>query len=807
MIRRELDSGWTVTSAGGPVPAEVAERVFQATVPGVIHTDLLAAGAIPDPYDGANEGTLAWIGRSRWRYELSFDWAPNGEQRHDLACDGLDTVAAVALNGTIVARVQNQHRRYRFDIRELLVDGENRLVVEFDSALETAEAMARMLGERPRPPVFLHPFEMIRKSACNFGWDWGPDLVTAGIWRAIAVESWSGSRIESVRPSARADGSITVNVDVERERDTSPPATIECRVGGAVSTAVGDRVSVELELEDPLLWWPRGYGDQALYDLHVSTPDDSRSMKVGFRTIDIDSTPDADGTPFQLRVNGEPIFVRGANWIPDDAFPTRVDRDRYSRRIADATDANMNLLRVWGGGVFEADDFYDLCDERGVLVWQDFLFACAAYPEEEPLWGEVTAEARDVVSRLAWHPSLALWNGANENIWGHSDWGWVDVLEGRTWGERYYLELLPSIVSELDPDRPYVPNSPFSWSADHHPNDPSDGLMHIWDVWNEVDYTTYASYRPRFVSEFGFQGPPAWSTLTRAVHDEPLRVDGPELLNHQKAPDGQVRLREGYAPHFPEPGNFTDWHWTTQLNQARAVRFGIEHFRAIAPICQGAIVWQLNDCWPSVSWAAVDGDGIRKPLWHALRASYADRILVLNAAELTIANDSPEPYRGDVVLKRWTLAGECLDTEIVSVVVNARDSATIPLALSPAGDLTSVRANGFDGSLRLDREPIEFAPSPAVLATQVSESANGYIVTVKALSVVIDLCLFPDRLDPRATVSGGMVNLLPSESARFEVTCASLKDPEALVRTPVLRTANDLFSQTKHTDAHSFPVQ
>src|SRR6266540_3838995 len=354
MIRRELHQGWTVTAAGGPVPAHVVGREYPAVVPGVVHTDLLAAGAIPDPYIGTNEHTLAWIGRSRWRYELRFDWTSDSAARHDLACDGLDTSASVTLNGVLLGRVANQHRRHRFNLRDALTAGSNHLAIEFDSSLEVVEAMAQRLGRRPQ--VYPHPYAMLRKSACNFGWDWGPELVTAGIWRAIAIESWSGSRIDAVRPSARADGAVTIAVDLERDSDEP----VEVR-----------------------------------YELVVSTPDDYRSMRVGFRTVEVDATPDADGVPFQLRVNGVPVFVRGANWIPDDAFPSRLDRARYARRIADATDAHVNLLRVWGGGVYESDDFYELCDEHGVMVWQDFLFACAAYPEEEPLWSEVAAEAGD----------------------------------------------------------------------------------------------------------------------------------------------------------------------------------------------------------------------------------------------------------------------------------------------------------------------------------------------------------------------------------------------------------------------------
>jgi len=796
MIRRELHQGWTVTAAGGPVPAHVVGREYPAVVPGVVHTDLLAAGAIPDPYIGTNEHTLAWIGRSRWRYELRFDWTSDSAARHDLACDGLDTSASVTLNGVLLGRVANQHRRHRFNLRDALTAGSNHLAIEFDSSLEVVEAMAQRLGRRPQ--VYPHPYAMLRKSACNFGWDWGPELVTAGIWRAIAIESWSGSRIDAVRPSARADGAVTIAVDLERDSDE--PVEVRCELAGVVATAAGgDRLAVDLAVADPDLWWPRGFGAQARYELVVSTPDDYRSMRVGFRTVEVDATPDADGVPFQLRVNGVPVFVRGANWIPDDAFPSRLDRARYARRIADATDAHVNLLRVWGGGVYESDDFYELCDEHGVMVWQDFLFACAAYPEEEPLWSEVAAEAGDAVDRLAWHPSLVIWNGGNENIWGHGDWGWADELDGRTWGEGYYLDLLPSILAKLDPDRPYIPNSPFSWDESHHSNDPSDGLVHIWDVWNERDYTAYAEYRPRFVSEFGFQGPPAWSTLVRAVRDEPLRPDGPELMTHQKADDGQGKLGRGYRSHLPEPKDFTDWHWTTQLNQARAIRFGIEHFRSLTPRCQGTVVWQLNDCWPVISWAAVDGDGIRKPLWHALRSAYADRIVAFDGDDLVVVNDSPSRYAETVTVTRHDLTGDAIVSLGLPVTVPARGVLRVPLAPEylrdpAAAGCVSVTAPGLEGSVRLDGEPLHGLP-PQELTTTVSATASGYRLTVVARSLVVDLCIFPDRLDPDATVDRGLVTLLPGENAVFEIATMKRLDTEALTRRPVLRTANDLLAR------------
>ncbi|KRF33862.1 glycoside hydrolase family 2 protein [Yonghaparkia sp. Soil809] len=759
-------------SAGGPVPSSIAGRAIPASVPGVVHTDLLASGLIPDPYLGMNEHELTWIGRSRWLYSLDFDWRDDGMRRHDLACDGLDTSAVLRLNGVELGRVANQHRRYRFDVAEVLVSGLNRLEIEFDSALEIVEEEARRVGDPPRPPVFPHPFSLLRKSACNFGWDWGLDVVTAGIWRPIAIESWNGTRITAVRASARADRTATVTVDLEGDGEFT--ATI----AGVSATGRG---AIELTVPSAELWWPRSHGAQPLYDLVVETDDDRVVQRVGFRTVEIDSA----GGAFGVVVNGEPVFVRGANWIPDDAFPSRVGRARIAARVTDAIEANMNLLRVWGGGTFEHDDFYDECDERGVLVWQDFLFACSAYPEEEPLYSEVAAEARDAVDRLASHPSIALWNGANENIWQHVDLDWDTQLDGRTWGERYYLELLPSIVAALDTDRPYVPNSPFSWNSENHPNDPSDGLCHLWDVWNDLDYTAYADHSPRFVSEFGFQGPPAWSTLTRAVHDEPLRLDGPQLLSHQKADDGQAKLARGLAPHLPPGRDFVDWHWATQLNQARAVRFGIRHFRSLAPYNQGSIVWQLNDCWPVVSWAAVDGDGVRKPLWFALQEVYADRIAIISGDEIVAINDSAEPLDTTIEVVRAT------GRESVTVSLGARSVRRMPL---PSGSgWVALRSDELEGDLRLAGEPVDIDLSAPRMTTHVDRTANGYRVTVTAAELIVDLCLFPDRIQSTATVDRSMVSLIPGESATFEVAVQGDIDPTLLTAAPVLRSANDLF--------------
>ncbi len=534
---------------------------------------------------------------------------------------------------------------------------------------------------------------------------------------------------------------------------------------------------------------------------------DSWDGQTGFRTVVLDTTPDEHGTPFRFVINGRPVFVRGVNWIPDDCFPHRVDHDRYASRLAQAKDAGANLLRVWGGGIYESEDFYRLCDQLGLLTWQDFLFACAAYPEEEPLRGEVVAEAREAVTRLAPHPSLVLWNGSNENIWGWHDWGWPERLGEASWGLGYYLDVLPGLVAELDPTRPYLPSSPWSLSADIHPNDPDHGCVHVWDVWNERDYTAYRDYVPRFVAEFGFQGPPTWSTLTRAVSDKPLTPDSPGLLVHQKAADGMGKLARGLAGHFPEPAGTDDWFWATQLNQARAVSLGITHFRSWQPRCAGTIWWQLNDCWPVVSWAVVDGDARRKPAWYALRRGYADRLVTIQprAAGLAVVvvNDTDQPLTDTLQLTRRSFTGAVLAAAEVAVSVPARASHTAPVPphlATPGTASTELlvadgTAEGVDRALWFFAPDTDLALPVPDLAVSAVAAPDGYRVHVTAGALVRDLALLADRVSANATVDDMLVTLLPGESVTFAVRTTARVDPAEFTAPEVLRNANQLVTR------------
>jgi beta-mannosidase len=806
--RRELHEGWTLTVASGPAPAEIAGAVVLATVPGSVHTDLLAAGLIPDPYLDDNEAALAWIGLCDWRYSLNFEVTDSSADRADLVFAGLDTIAEVELNGASILSTRNMHRSYRADVAKHLRAGTNSLVVTFRSPIRFADAASLALGYRPH--VNHHPYNAIRKMACSFGWDWGIDTASSGMWRPVVLETWSGARLAEVRPVALVEGDDGVlETSVRIERDTDGEFAVRVTVAGIESSgtipAGSDSVIIRTAIPDVELWWPRTHGAQPMYDVAVSLGEIDRVTKrVGFRTITFDTTPDEEGTAFTIVVNGEPIVIRGANWIPDDAFPHRVDRARYDRRLDQAIFANLNLIRVWGGGIYESDDFYDACDERGLLTWQDFLLACAAYAEEEPMRSEFEAEAREAVGRISSHPSLILFNGNNENVWGYEEWNWQARLEGKTWGAGYYYELFPEIVAELAPQVKYTPASPFSPVEGKAQNDPDHGSMHMWDLWNQKDYPEYRSYRPRFVSEFGWQGPPTWSTLVQSLHDEPLTPESPGMLVHQKAMEGNAKLTDGLVAHLPLPNTMEDWHWAMQLNQALAIRTAIEWFRSLQPHCMGNIVWQLNDCWPVTSWAAVDGYERPKPLLYALRGANADRLLTIQPAgtglDLVVVNDTAVAWTGPLAIRRLDFAGGELAREQHDVAVEARSSLRIPLppSMSTAGnefaeliraELGGTSSHWFFSEFR-DSELRD--PAPTVVADAVE---GGWSLTVTAKVLTRELSVLVDKIDPAAVADSALLTLLPGESATIRVTGAPAATAEDFASPLVLRSANQLVTQ------------
>ena len=829
LTRRPLHADWTVRAAAGPVPEPLAGLTIPAAVPGGIHVDLLAEGLIPDPFHGDNESLLAWIGLVDWTYRTTFAWTPDGDDRHDLVFDGLDTVATIRLNGEAIGEVANQHRSYRYDVAALLREGANELEVAFRAPVPYANQASLDLGARPRP--YPLPYEAIRKSACSFGWDWGIATYTSGIWKAVHLESWSTARLAEARVVATPEGDggrVCVDVVLDRTDAGGHPAAVRVTVRGpgaegsaevtAEATLEGTEGRVEVELGDVERWWPVGHGDQPLYTVEVilerdGVVIDGAARRVGFRTVRWNTEPDADGTPYELHVNERPVLVKGVNWIPDDALPVRVDRDRYARRLRQAVEANINLVRVWGGGLYESDDFYELADEMGLLVWQDFLFACAAYPEEEPLRSEIEAEARENILRLAPHASLVQLVGNNENLWGFEEWGWKLSLDGKSWGATYYYELFPALVAELAPHVPYAPGSPFSpeteWDAASgrqtgpHPNDETRGSVHLWAQWNFRDWATYREHTPRFVAEFGWQAPPAWTTLTGSVDDDPLTPESPGMIVHQKATDGNKKLTSGLLPHFRVPADMETWHWAMQLNQALAVGAALDHFRSWAPHTMGAIVWQLNDCWPVTSWAAIDGAERVKPLYHALKRAFAPRVLTVQPRGTDLAavlgNDTDETWRAAVRLRRMTFGGDVLAETTADVTVDPRGTLTVPIdavvgTATDAADEVLVVEAGDERGVWYFAEPRDSALGDPGLSVSTRAVAGGTEVSITAAGFARDVTLLADKAHPSAQPEDGLLTLLPGETGRIVVRHRDdvRLEADALADPRVLRSANQL---------------
>lgn len=808
---RELSQPWILRPLSS-TPIGDPGLSIEAQVPGCVHTDLLRNGLIPDPYLDDNENQLSWIGRTDWEYTSDFQFEKTDDERIDLCFDGLDTIASITLNGRPIGSTFNMHRRYRFEVSEVIANGSNTLSIIFRSPLEYSEEAEKTRGTYPHSNP--HPYNQIRKMACNFGWDWGPIVPTSGIWRPVRLESWSTARLASVHPRVTvADDAGMVDIEVLIERAAQgTPLTLTASINNqSVSVPIGptsDHATCRLRVPDVQRWWPRTLGDPHLYNLEVELASTARTLehltkRIGFRSVSIDNSPDSIGSKWEISVNDSPLWIRGANWIPDDCFPTRVDSNRYRHRLTQAQEANIDLLRIWGGGIYEDDVFYDLCDELGILVWQDFLFACAAYPEDPTTQSEVEAEARDNVTRLQHHPSLILWNGNNENQWIHEINNWDASLKGRPWGVKYYSEILPGVVAELDGTRPYWPGSPYSDDA-HFPNDEDYGNTHIWDVWNSVGYSSYREHSPRFVSEFGFQGPPTMATLRQSITHKPLESDSPLLWHHEKADSGKEKLTRGLSDQFPVPSDFDDWHYLTSVNQARAIQLGIEHLRGLGERCSGAIVWQLNDCWPVISWALVDGYGRLKPVWYAVRNAFSRLHVAIHpsrssrdALRAHFSNLTQEDWITNPFFRRVNSDGETLTEHRFSLTIPANTDADWPV---PA-DL-SVPSDPTREFLVVDTPEMrnlwfwvpdkEFRYPKADLEASAQRTANGAIVSVKAKTLVRDLSLLVDRVAPDSIVDQALVTLLPGESTIFRITNAPGAPSQSFSSSEVLRSVNGI---------------
>jgi beta-mannosidase len=786
-------------------------------VPGDVHTALISAGRIEDPFYDRNERECAWIEDREWWYRTTFRGqkeALRADERLRLVFHGLDTFATVWLNGEELGGHQNMFREAAFDIGASLRRGENTLAVLFDRPLDHAgEEHPDQWGRNPERVS-------MRKAQFGFGWDWGPRLPTVGIWRPVELRRERQASIRGVHfytleidPTGKR-AAVAVRVEADRFAAEGP---IEASI--TLSAIDGDLVSEHtltldgegsdlggtayLTVEKPHLWWTHDLGQPALYGLRVDLRRegnvlDRRASKVGIRTLKLDQSPDPEepGTRFfRFVLNGVPIFARGADWIPADSFVGAIPHERYENLIFAARDANMNMLRVWGGGIYEHDAFYDLCDSLGLLVWQDFMFACAVYPEKPASFvAEVEAEARYQVRRLRSHPCLALYCGNNENQWIHDRTYW-DRDDTTVPGALYYHKMLPRVVAELDGRTPYWPGSPFG--GDDH-NDRRQGNVHNWEVWHgnvprrfgerperdtapeSVSYLRYAEDSGRFISEFGMHASPVRETLRRAIPEDQLYHHSPSMDHHNKDdPKNKGDNLMSNVTGLPEDlDEYVDF---SMISQAEGLKFALEHFRRRKPHCSGTLFWQLNDCWPVLSWSVLDHNGFGKAGYYYARRAYSPLLASFRAlpdglVELWLTNDTLSEARGDVTVRLATFDGATIWEEDHSMHVSSNVSRPVArwtaqrlagspdryLSVSSKGDLFPSNRHFFAAIKDLGRTSVE----PGAEITQ----KGDHELTVRLHAPQYAYFVHLEVPTEATRFSDNYLDLMPGEERKISVT-------------------------------------
>ncbi len=684
----ELAGTWKLQNKAGTYSVKSA-------LPGDTHSALLAAGKIPDPYWADNELQLQRLAQEDWIFERSVEVsaAMLDEKSVFLNCDSLDTIATVFINGCKVAHTRNMFVRYRFEVKKYLRIGANTIRIELDSAERAAIVESKKFAEEigySKFPVQSPYRNLIRKVQCHGGWDWGPCLMVAGVYGKIYLGATSVGRIEYVTTEQKHHNGVvdvTVNCEVEAPADGKTDFTVKLD-GQTLTKTVrlkkgNNVVSQIVRVKKPQLWWPNGFGKQPLYDLTVTLSGDSVCKRIGLRTIEIDNREDKHGVSMTFIVNGHPIFAKGANWIPADALPSRQSRAVIDDLLESAVQAHMNMIRVWGGGQYETDDFYELCDEKGLLLWHDMMFACALYPGTKDFLDLVRQEIRHQVKRLRDHASLALWCGNNENV-GALRWFKDENMKSQRLLEYDRLNegVVGDTIRELDPARLFWPSSPCGGPGDYsdcwHVDNRGD--MHYWAVWHEgKPFENYLEIKPRFCSEFGYQSFPSLETIRTYATKDQWNLTSPIMEHHQRHPRGNSLITENFTRYFRVPEGFENSVYLSQLQQGLAIRMAVEHWRHLRPVCMGALYWQLNDLWPVCSWASLNYGGKWKPLHYMAKRFFAPQLISVHQhqdspVEIWATNDALKPVSGAVRLRILDFSGKVLKTVKWSAKVGAAKS-------------------------------------------------------------------------------------------------------------------------------------
>jgi beta-mannosidase len=821
-IRMPLHSGWQFREAG-------KDKWYPATVPGSVHTDLLKNKLIDDPFYRNNEQKLQWIGKTDWEYQTTFTVKPEllSREHLELVFEGLDTYANVFLNDQHLVDADNMFRTWRVDCKHALRLGVNRLRIRFRSPInEILPVMAKMNYQLPSPnDQGEKTYPYTRKAAYQFGWDWGPRFVTSGIWKAVRIEAWDKLRIADLHIVQEQVGvdiaKLKADVEVVATADSEATLIVD---DGATKTVVArkqvklipgtNNLSLAFSIPHPLLWWPNGLGSHPLYNFRArvlfnGSSLDQLSTRTGLRALELRQEVDQQGKSFEFIINAVPVFAKGGNWIPADSFPSRVSRAQYRQLLESVRDTNMNMLRVWGGGIYESNDFYELCDEMGILIWHDFMFAGSMYPGSQEFLDNVRQEAIDNVKRLRNHPSIVIWAGNNEIEAGWMNWGWKKNLPASLWEDyqKIFHGVLPEVCAALDPSRPYWPSSPHGGLADD-PNSLRSGDTHFWGVWHAAEpFANYERQTPRFMSEFGFQSFPQIDTVNSYTIPSDRDIQSPVMLAHQKHPRGNQLIREYMLREYSEPKDFESFLYVSQVLQAEGIKIGAEHMRRIMPHNMGSLYWQIDDCWPVASWSSIDYYGRWKALQFYARRFYTNLLVSPHMdgpnLDFYVVSDLIKPTQAQMNVSLIDFYGQVLMNTNKSVTITALHSQSylsIPVSSLLSGKDT--KRILLLCELLVDGKPVSsneyfFAPYKNLIMPTPRITTD--IVPAKgAFKVVLSTDKFARAVylslpDHDGVFSDNYFDLLPGRKAEVEYRTSSGMSPDQFRNQIKIRSLVDAF--------------
>lgn len=813
-LERNLCGRWQFREAG-------TDDWLPATVPGTVHTDLLANGKIPDPFYRTNERGLQWIDKKDWEYQTTLDIDPDtlAHDHIELCFSGLDTYADVTLDDALILQADNMFRTWTTDIKAHAKAGKNVLRVLLRSPVR--EGLKRLEALGYNPPAIDDQSEngglgdekvsmFTRKAPYHYGWDWGPRFVTSGIWRKVTLRAWNAARIGDlhiVQNSLSADEAHLTAV-FEIVSDSAGPAVIDLQ--SPSDPAIKARAQIQLELgvhtaeikfviSKPRLWWSNGLGEAFLYDfigqLVTERANDRREVRIGLRTLKLTQKPDTEGTSFYIELNGVPVFMKGANYIPNDSFLPRVSQAVYERVVHSAADTHMNMLRVWGGGVYEDDVFYDLCDENGILVWQEFIFACSMYPGDQAFLDNVRQEAVDNVRRLRNHPCIALWCGNNEidtawqNDVPNGGWGWKEkytqAQRDQMWAayQAIFYRILPQVLAQHDPQRFYWPSSPLAaWDgrdsvrhADLSTKRQS-GDIHYWGVWwGELPFSSYRTNIGRFMTEYGFQSFPEFRTIQAFAAPGDYSILSDVMKAHQRSSIGNGTIETYMARDYIVPKDFRQFLYVGQVLQAEGIKVAMEAHRAHKPYCMGSLFWQINDCWPVASWSSIDYYGRWKAQQYFARKSFARELVTSwlegDTVKVCVVSDRLDDVPATLTLQVMDFHGTVQKTVRLTFLLSGNSSA-----MAFTGAVTNLLAGAAPDSVLLrsslttgDGSPAEdllyFRPVKnlalpnAPVTVKVKDHGGEFAVGLSSPVLVKNLYLSLDGID--GFFSDNYFDLLP----------------------------------------------